>query len=164
MTFAPRPMIVSGILSCTLWLPAAAFAQDQGPAVPAVPVSDVSPQAAGRAAPSALFDAVAGARADAFAWPQARPRRGGVNPVAIGAFIGAAAAVVATAAAARSYGENESGQFCSACMVQWSTFTVPIGAGAGAAIGYGVKLARRSVTAVPLFSRKAAAVVVTARF
>jgi hypothetical protein len=82
----------------------------------------------------------------------------------MGAFLGAAAALVATAVAARSYGENEGGVFCTGCLIQWSSFTVPIGAGVGAAIGYGVKRARRSVTAVPVFSRKAAGVVVTARF
>ena len=161
MTLTLRHIIVFGILSCTLWLPAAAFAQDHEPALT---VSDVSTQVGGSVAPSGLFGAVLGTRADEFALPQQRPRGGGLNPVAMGAFIGAAAALVATAAAARAYGENESGGFCGRCMVQWSSFTVPVGAGVGAAIGYGVKRARRSVTAVPVFSRKAAAVVVTARF
>jgi hypothetical protein len=161
MTLSVRHIIVSGILSCSLWLPAAAFAQDQGPAVT---VSDVSPQIGDSVAPSGLFGAVVRARAGQFALPRQRLRGGGLGPVAKGAFIGAAAALVATAVAARAYGENESGGFCGGCMVPWSTFTVPIGAGVGAAIGYGVKRARRSVTAVPVFSRKTAAVVVTARF
>jgi hypothetical protein len=56
------------------------------------------------------------------------------------------------------------GEFAGSCSYGWSSFTVPVGAGVGAIVGYGVKRMRRSVTAVPVFSRKAAAVVVTARF
>jgi hypothetical protein len=157
-----KHMIVPGMLTCALLLlPGTAFAQDQGPAGT---IGDVSTGIAGNVAPSSLLSAAVGTRAREFALPQQRRRGGGLGPVATGALIGAAAALVATAAAARSYGENESGGFCGGCMAQWSSFTVPVGAGVGAIVGYGVKRMRRSVTAVPVFSRKAAAMVVTARF
>jgi hypothetical protein len=161
MTLGLPPIIVYGIVACTFWLPSAAFAQDQGPDVT---VSDVSPHAGGHIAPSGLFGTVAGIRLGESALPQRRPRGGGFGPVAMGALVGGSAALIATAVAARAYGENESGGFCGACLVQWSAFSVPVGAGIGAAIGYGVKRARPSVTAVPVISRKASAVVVTARF
>jgi len=135
-----------------------AFAEDQRPA------RDVFTKTAGNVAPSTLFSAAVGTRAGELASPQRRPRGGGLGPVATGALIGAAAALVGTAVAARSYGENESGGFCGVCMMQWSSFTVPVGAGIGAAIGYGITRARHSVTAAPMFSRKAAGVIVTARF
>ncbi len=151
-----RQIIGSGILLCAVSLPAAASAQDQAPVGG---VGDVSPHLDGRVAPSRLLDA---ARAGGAALTQRRQR--GRSPVATGALLGAAAALAATAAAARTYGENESGRFCGACMVEWSALTVPIGAGIGAAIGYGVQRARPSVTPVPIFTRQAAAMVMVARF
>jgi len=84
--------------------------------------------------------------------------------VLIGALVGAGAALALTAAAASEYGNNEGGEFCSRCMVQWSAVTVPVGAAIGAGIGFGVKRARRSVTATPIVTRRAAGVMVFARF
>jgi hypothetical protein len=157
-----KHMIVPGMFACALLLlPGTAVAQEPGPAGT---ISDASTGIAGIVAPSNPLSAAVGRRAGEFAVPQQQRRGGGLGPVATGALIGAAAALVATAAAARTYGENESGGFCGGCMAQWSVFTVPVGAGVGAIVGYGVKRMRRSVTAVPVFSRKAAAVVVTARF
>lgn len=84
--------------------------------------------------------------------------------VVIGAVIGAGAALALTAAGASRYGENEGGEFCSPCMLQWSLVSVPVGAAIGASIGYGVHRARRSVTATPLITRRSAGVMVFARF
>ena len=126
------------------------------------PAADIFSTNAVDVPPSALFSAAAGARE--FPAPQRQPRTGGLGPAAKGALIGVAAALVGTGLAARSYGENESGRFCGACMFQWSALTVPVGAGVGAVIGFGIARARRSVTAVPVFSRRAGAVFVTARF
>ena len=81
-----------------------------------------------------------------------------------GALIGAGAALVATGMAASKYGENEGGRFCSRCLAQWSLFTVPAGAGIGAAIGYGIHRLRRSVAAAPLFSAGRRGIVVMASF
>lgn len=91
-------------------------------------------------------------------------RRSLVKPTAIGAVVGAAVAAGATYAAAAKYGNNEGGTFCARCFVQWSAFTVPVGAAAGAAIGWGIGRARRSVTAVPLFSPATTGLVLVARF
>lgn len=101
---------------------------------------------------------------ETIAWSDAQAKRRGINPVVAGAAIGAAAAAGITFAAAASYGENEGGKFCGRCFVQWSTFSVPAGAGLGAAIGWGIGRARRSVTAVPVLGPKAAGVIVSARF
>ena len=78
------------------------------------------------------------------AYAQGSPRPRG-PAVVTGALIGAAVAVAVTAVAAKKYGDNEGGKFCSACLLQWSVVTVPIGAGLGAGIGFGVASARRSV-------------------
>jgi hypothetical protein len=155
MTVSLKRAIVCGTL-CALLLPSTALAQDPKPA------ADLFRTNAVDVPPSSLFSAAAGARE--FALLQRQPRTGGLGPVATGALIGAAAAFVGTGLVARSYGENESGRFCGACMFQWSALTVPVGAGIGAVIGFGIARARRSVTAVPIFSRSAGAVFVTARF
>ena len=118
--------------------------------------------ASGLPEPSGLLEPVTAAEASQNA--QAQPKRSSSRAVITGALIGAGAALVFTGMAASRYGENEGGSFCGACMVQWSTFTVPIGAGIGAGIGWGIGRARRSVTAVPIFSRKSAGVVIAARF
>jgi hypothetical protein len=155
MTVSLKHVIVWGTL-CALFLPSTALAQQPTPA------ADLFTTDAVDVPPSALFSAAAGTRE--FPVLQRRPRTGGLGPAAKGALIGAAAALFGTGVAARSYGENESGRFCGACMIQWSALTVPVGAGIGAVIGFGIARARRSVTAVPIFSRRAGAVVVTARF
>jgi hypothetical protein len=153
-----KHMIVPAMLTCTLLLPRTVLAQDQGPAGSS---GDVSTGIAGNIAPSRLLSAAGGTRAGGFALPQPQRGGGGMGPVAKGALIGTAAALVGTAWVAHTYGENEGGGFCSGCMVQWSLLTVPVGAGVGALFGYGL---RHSVAAAPVFSRKAAGVVVTARF
>jgi hypothetical protein len=66
----------------------------------------------------------------------ARKRR---NTIALGAVIGAAGAAAVTAWAASSYGENEGGRFCVACFAQWSAIAVPVGAAAGAGVGWALK-------------------------
>jgi hypothetical protein len=93
---------------------------------------------------------------------QAKRRR--VNPVAIGAVSGAAAAAGLTYLAAARYGENEGGEFCGRCFVQWSAVTVPAGAGAGAAIGWGIGRTRHSVSAIPVISPRSTGLVLSARF
>ena len=50
--------------------------------------------------------------------------------------IGVGAGLTSSAIAAAKYGENEGGQFCGRCFMEWSAVTVPVGAGAGALIGY----------------------------
>jgi hypothetical protein len=68
-------------------------------------------------------------------------RRGG-HAKAWGALIGAGGAFALTALAANSYGNNEGGRFCDACLVAWSVLTVPAGAGLGAVVGWAIDLGR----------------------
>ena len=157
MTLSPKYIVVPAALCCVLFVAGPVFAQDQAR------IRDLFTKSTRDGAPARLLSAAAAARADELTAPPQR-RRAGPGPVATGALIGAAGALVGTALAARSYGENETGGFCGRCMMQWSSFTVPMGVGIGAAIGYGVSRARRSVTAVPVFSRKTAGVVLAARF
>ena len=91
-----------------------------------------------------------------------------------GAILGAAAGIAVTAAAASAYGENEGGDFCASCMVQWSTIAVPVGAGLGAAIGFALRGgektlyvapgSRASLRVMPILSEGRAGVRLTARF
>ena len=94
----------------------------------------------------------------------ASPGRRGPAPAAIGALIGGTVALGATYAAARKYGNNERGEFCTRCFVQWSAITVPIGAVAGAALGWGIGRSRRSITVTPIVGRRAGGLAVFARF
>ena len=48
--------------------------------------------------------------------------------------IGIGAGLAASAMAAAKYGDNEGGQFCGRCFVEWSAITLPVGAGAGALV------------------------------
>lgn len=137
---APVRTCLAVMIGCVLMAPAAAHAQ--------------------RAPSSGLF-APALTRDATAAQPQAQSRS---HAVAIGAVIGAGAALGLTAMAAARYGENEGGKFCGVCMVQWSVVSVPVGAGIGAAVGWGIARSRRSIVAVPMFSRKSAALVISARF
>ena len=57
--------------------------------------------------------------------------------------IGVGAGVASSAIAASKYGENEGGQFCGRCFMEWSAITVPLGAGAGALIGYLIDKSRK---------------------
>jgi hypothetical protein len=57
--------------------------------------------------------------------------------------IGVGAGLATSAIAASKYGENEGGQFCGRCFMEWSAITVPVGAGAGALIGYLIDRSRR---------------------
>lgn len=102
------------------------------------------------------------------------PRLSGPGPVVTGALIGAGVGVVATALAASAYGENEGGRFCGRCFVEWGVVAVPVGAGVGAAVGALFRAvshrpnlkrpAARYITGSPVFRRRGAGVVVTARF
>lgn len=60
---------------------------------------------------------------------------------------GIAAGIVAgaavTAYGAQRSGENETGQFCTSCFVQWGAIAVPAGAGVGALVGLLIDSARR---------------------
>jgi hypothetical protein len=99
------------------------------------------------------------------AWQDtAKPERRRGKGVMIGALVGAGAALIATGVMADRYGQNEGGRFCSRCMVEWSVITVPVGAGIGAAVGYGVDRARRTVTVIPVVSRRGGGVMVSAAF
>lgn len=146
--------IVAAIICCVIAAPSLARAQAPAPLVP--PSSDTGKR-------SDVFDR------DSFA-PTApvatspRSNGGGNHALIIGALIGAGAALGFTAFAASKYGENEVGEFCTRCMVQWSAVTVPVGALAGAGIGWGVGRALRSVTAAPIVSKNAKGIVISARF
>ena len=84
----------------------------------------------------------------------ARIRRAGSHAMALSALTGAGAAFALTAAAAASYGRNEGAESCGSCLVQWSTMTVPIGAAAGALIGFSIdKASVRTVFARERASR-----------
>jgi hypothetical protein len=48
-----------------------------------------------------------------------------------------------SAIAASKYGDNETGQFCTRCFMQWSAISIPVGAGIGAGVGYLIDRARR---------------------
>jgi hypothetical protein len=86
---------------------------------------------------------------DHHLWTARRPvhaqastaRRG--SAIRWGVVLGIGTGVAVSAAAASRYGENEGGEFCTRCFVQWSAISVPVGAGIGAAVGYLVDRARR---------------------
>lgn len=67
-----------------------------------------------------------------------RIRRPGAHAMVVSTLVGAGASFAVTTAAAASYGANEGGQFCTGCLVQWSTVTVPVGAGVGALVGLAI--------------------------
>lgn len=71
-----------------------------------------------------------------------RIRRAGSHVMAISALAGAVTAFGITAVAAASYGGNEGVGLCGGCLVQWSTMTVPVGAGVGALVGFAIDLAQ----------------------
>lgn len=56
---------------------------------------------------------------------------------------GIAGGIGVSAVAASKYGDNETGQFCTRCFVQWSAISIPVGAGIGAGVGYLIDRARR---------------------
>jgi hypothetical protein len=56
---------------------------------------------------------------------------------------GIAGGIAVSAVAASKYGDNETGQFCTRCFVQWSAVSIPVGAGIGAGVGYFIDRARR---------------------
>ena len=64
------------------------------------------------------------------------PRAGGTGH-------GPDAGLAAPAIAASKYGENEGGEFCGRCFVEWSAITVPVGAGVGFTVGYLIDRWRR---------------------
>jgi len=57
--------------------------------------------------------------------------------------IGIGAGLAVSAIAASKYGENEGGQFCGRCFVEWSAITLPVGAGVGFTAGYLIDRSRR---------------------
>jgi hypothetical protein len=69
--------------------------------------------------------------------------RSGGSAIGWGIAIGIGAGVAVSGVAAARYGENEGGEFCARCFVQWSAISVPVGAGIGAAAGYLIDRARR---------------------
>jgi hypothetical protein len=102
-------------------------------------------------------------------------KRAGGHAAGWGAAIGAASAFGLTAAAAKSYGDNEGGRFCGACLLQWSVISVPAGAGIGFGVGFAIDRLRRStvfvapvrhrsVAALPLVSRRGAGMLISVRF
>jgi hypothetical protein len=105
-----------------------------------------------------------------------RIRRGGSDVMALSALTGAGVAFAFTALGAARYGGNEGGGACGACLVQWSTMTVPIGAVIGAAIGFSIDrasvrtvfarsgTARTSVSIVPLVGANTVGGFATIRF
>jgi hypothetical protein len=103
-----------------------------------------------------------------------RIRRAGGNAMVWGTAIGATTAAVITAAGAASYGENEGGEFCGGCFIQWGALSIPAGAGIGAAIGLLIDQVRRttlfsapsrpSLVAAPVFVHGGAGLLVSARF
>ena len=141
MKLIPRTIALPAIICCVLLAPGDAYAQ-----LPGSPGSFELPVA----------------RADQSAAP--RPARSRGRGVVIGALVGAGAALVVTGVAAARYGENEGGKFCGVCMVQWSAFTVPVGAVIGAGIGYGIERSRRSIAAGPMLTRRSAGIMISARF
>lgn len=144
MAFSPTAIVLPAVICCLLIGPADLPAQQNfTPSPSGAPLMRQSPAPATTA--------------------QQRPRPRG-RAIVIGALIGAGTALALTGAAAARYGENEGGEFCGACMVQWSVVTVPVGAGIGAGIGYGIERSRRSIVAAPMFSRRSAGVVIAARF
>lgn len=110
----------------------------------------------------------AGGRHRSFAEADVRQiRRAGGHAAAWGAAVGGGAALLGTYAAAASYGQNEGGRLCAACLVQWSAFAVPAGVGIGAALGLAIDHARRttvylaspkthSVSVLPVLTRRGA--------
>ena len=68
-----------------------------------------------------------------------RPKRASGWGIAIGIGAGLAASAIA----ASKYGENEGGEFCGRCFVEWSAITVPVGAGVGFTVGYLIDRLRR---------------------
>jgi hypothetical protein len=90
-----------------------------------------------------------------------RVRTAGTRAMPIAGLTGAGVAFALTAVAAARYGRNEGAESCGACLVQWSTMTVPIGAVTGALIGFSIDRAsvrtvfargnvRTSVSVAPL--------------
>ena len=56
---------------------------------------------------------------------------------------GIAGGIGVSALAASKYGDNETGQFCTRCFMEWSAISIPVGAGIGAGVGYLIDRARR---------------------
>lgn len=142
MTFTSRTVLVAAIICSAVLAPEEAQAQQAMSARP--------------------YESVFAREIRENPVPQAVPR--GSRAVMTGALIGAGGALALTAMAAAKYGENEGGSFCTRCMMQWLAVSVPIGAGIGAVIGYGIKRSRRSIAAAPIFTRRSAGVVIAARF
>jgi len=75
--------------------------------------------------------------------PHAQFGRRSKSATGWGIAIGIGAGLAAPAIAASKYGENEGGEFCGRCFVEWSAITVPVGAGVGFTVGYLIDRWRR---------------------
>jgi hypothetical protein len=94
----------------------------------------------------ALFAFVEPVRAVAAVRARANAQRAGMSKrSAMGWAIaaGIAGGIGVSAIAASKYGDNETGQFCTRCFMQWSAISIPVGAGIGAGVGYLIDRARR---------------------
>jgi hypothetical protein len=94
-----------------------------------------------------------------------------------GALTGATVAAVATFSGAATYGRNEGaegGRMCGRCFMEWSTITIPIGTGIGAAVGFAVQQIRRQtgrrpldphgIVVSPVLGKRSGGLAVSARF
>jgi hypothetical protein len=71
-----------------------------------------------------------------FAEAEVTRIRLGTKTVVKSTLIGAGVAFGVTVGGAAAYGANEGGAVCGGCVVQWSGYTVPVGAGIGALVGF----------------------------
>ncbi len=94
-----------------------------------------------------------------------------------GALSGAVTAAAVTFTAAARYGRNEGaegGRMCGRCFLEWSSITVPVGTGIGAAIGFAVQQIRRQtaprpvnpsgIVISPIIGKRGGGVIVSTRF
>ena len=90
----------------------------------------------------------------------------------IGALAGAAAATSVTYWAANLYGNNEGGEFCSACFWTWGAVSIPAGAIVGSLVGKLIGSAASPQSAprvshtfvTPVIGRRGGGVVVSVRY
>jgi hypothetical protein len=82
-------------------------------------------------------ESVGGLSEHVFAESEVTRIRRGTKALVKSTLIGAGVALgVTVGGAAAAYGANEGGGVCGGCVVQWSAYTVPVGAGVGALVGF----------------------------